>query len=374
MPDQNLSHLKDLPENTEPLRNPFSPLITFLILFLSILTVLGALVPLFSLDFEVVLFLRSIQFQSIEEMGRIGHEIGNGLTLILISIGLGLIGYIWKSNRFKQAGWQSLIAHLVAGLIIQVIKILLGRPRPHFTHQDQWQLGPAIQDGLNTFPSGHSTASFAVATVLARYFPKGTWIWYGIAGFVAVSRIMRGSHFPSDVLTGALIGFLVGSVFASPLKNWFISLIDALSKGLPYWVGGFALVWITFHYPGTGPFHTGMFWLGLTMIVLTYVARVFFLLDPPKITFRNEMKLQTINLLMGLGLALYTESLIVTLLALISSILWWIAYSQNETRGISPTPSDAMRSNGPVQEAMVGMAMLVLLLGIHQIKGLIPMQ
>ena len=140
------------------------------------MTVVWALVPLFRLDFEVVLFLRSIHIQAIDEVGRIGNRLGSGITLVLISVGLAVIGYVWNRDRLKRAGWQSLIAHGIAGLIIQSIKHLLGRPRPRFMHLDQWEMGPSFQGGLDTFPSGHSAASFAVAAVLARHFPKGAWV------------------------------------------------------------------------------------------------------------------------------------------------------------------------------------------------------
>ena len=176
------------------------------------------------------------------------------------------------------------LAHGIAGLIIQIIKILLGRPRPQFMHQDHWQIGPSLQGGMNTFPSGHSAASFAVAAVLARHFPKGAWVWYGMAAFVAISRIMKGAHFPSDALAGSLIGFLLGYITARPLKDWLQSLLEALEKGLPYWVGGFALVWIIFHYPETNPLSVGMFWVGLTMIVVILGVRLLLILKPRQFT------------------------------------------------------------------------------------------
>jgi undecaprenyl-diphosphatase len=368
------SHLIEPSEKTNTTRQPLSTPTTLLILSLSILTVLCALMPLFGLDFEVVLFLRSLHIQAIDDIGEIGNRLGHGMTLILISVGIGIVGYVWKRDRIIRAGWQCFFAWGIAGLIIRIIKILFGRPRPRFMHQDQWQIGPSLQGGLDTFPSGHSAASFAVAAVLARHFPKGAWFWYGAAGFVAISRIMRGSHFPSDALAGSLIGFLVGFILARPLKDWLMSLLEALIHGLPYWVGGFALVWIIFHYPGTGPLQVGMVWVGLTMIVAGFALQRFLILKPGDTTLEPYISIPTTNLMMGLGLALYTESLLVVLLSLFIGMAWWVGYFQNDMAGNPTNQMKPEKSSHIAQESLIGLAVIALVLGIFQIKGLIPLQ
>jgi len=374
MPHPLFSHLIEPSEKTNTPRQPFSTPTSLLILSLSILTVLWALVPLFRLDFEVVLFLRSIHIQAIDDIGEIGNRLGQGITLILISVGIGIVGYVWKRDRFIRAGWQSLFAWGIAGFIIRIIKILLGRPRPRFMHQDQWQIGPSLQSGLDTFPSGHSAASFAVAAVLARHFPKGAWVWYGAAGFVAISRIMRGSHFPSDALAGSLIGFLVGYILARPPKDWLMSLLEALKQGLPYWVGGFALVWIIFHHPGTSPLQVGMFSVGLIMIAVGFALRMFLILKPGDTTLGASISIPTTNLMMGLGLALYTESLLVVLLSLFTGMAWWVGYFQNDRAGNPTNQMKPERSSHIARGALIGLAVIALLLSIQEIKGLIPLQ
>ena len=116
--------------------------------------------------------------------------------------GLLAIGLLTKRTRFRRAGLESLIAHAAAALTTQALKHLIGRPRPRMTHGGGFQFGPSWDAGLDSFPSGHAAASFAVAAVLARRFPRAGWFLYGVASFVALSRVMRGSHFPTDVLAG----------------------------------------------------------------------------------------------------------------------------------------------------------------------------
>jgi membrane-associated phospholipid phosphatase len=65
--------------------------------------------------------------------------------------------------------------------------------------------------GYNTsFPSGHTTAAFAVATVFAHRYRQHRWVpWvaYGVAATIGFSRITLQAHFPSDVFLGAALGY-----------------------------------------------------------------------------------------------------------------------------------------------------------------------
>ena len=346
--------------------------LTLSLLLLSSLIIVGALIPLFRLDFPIVLFLRSIHLPLLDELGRIGNRLGHGTTLVFISLALAGIGYGWGNESFTRAGLQSLLSHGVAGLIIQIIKHLLGRPRPRYTHQGHWEIGPSLQGGLDAFPSGHSTASFAVAAVLARHFPNGAWMWYGLAGFVALSRIVKGSHFPSDALTGILIGFLVGYILSRPLDRWIRSLVEGLAQGLPIWVGGFTLLWITFHHSETGTLYTGMSWAGLIIAILGSGVGLFFRARRNSDSHHRMMGYRWAPLIVGLGLALFTESLLVAFLALLAGIAWWAGPSH---------PSRDTHENQPpltpkklwAQEVLIGGAIIALLLGIQQLKGIIPL-
>ena len=89
------------------------------------------------------------------------------------------------------------------------LKYTVKRDRPFVTYQDEFEdkTGHDYSDSYS-FPSGHSTTAFATATALTLEYPK----WYVIvpsyayAGTVAYSRMHLCVHYPSDVLSGALIG------------------------------------------------------------------------------------------------------------------------------------------------------------------------
>ena len=97
-----------------------------------------------------------------------GDWIGEGSHLVVVSVLLFAVGWLLRKPPVMLAALQSLIAHLLAAISVNGLKHLIGRPRPKFVHSGEWQLTMSWTSGWDSFPSGHSAASFAVATVLAR--------------------------------------------------------------------------------------------------------------------------------------------------------------------------------------------------------------
>lgn len=69
-----------------------------------------------------------------------------------------------------------------------------------------------------SFPSSHAANGFALATVAAPTVTSG-WLLFPLAAAVAVSRVVLGVHYPSDVVAGALLGVLVGLVGRRVLRS-----------------------------------------------------------------------------------------------------------------------------------------------------------
>ena len=138
-------------------------------------------------------------------------KFGAEYSLVVLA-GYYVGGQLWDSPKARSVAQDGIAASIIAsGMITPTLKLVFGRAR-----HDQGE-GPYDFDPFNTktdsFPSGHTTQAFAVASVVAAHYDS---IWvklsaYGAASLVGYSRIQKNKHWPTDVAAGALIGTLVGN-------------------------------------------------------------------------------------------------------------------------------------------------------------------
>jgi hypothetical protein len=118
-------------------------------------------------------------------------------------------------DRARAVAEDGLAASLIAGgLITPAVKYVAGRNRPRDAART-YDFKPF--SGQSSFPSGHTTEAFAVASVVA-YEYDSPWVKtlaYGSATLVGYARIHHQAHFLSDVTAGALIGTVVGHTVAA---------------------------------------------------------------------------------------------------------------------------------------------------------------
>ena len=173
------------------------------------LLLLAGLILLWIHDGELGLVLKS-DLGSGEALSQIGDRLGNGGTLALILIVLWVLGRIVGNRLFRQAAGRAFLGLVLSGLMTQIIKHLIGRPRPRLWVEGVSHFGPTMASGLDSFPSGHTATAVAVALILGYHFPKASPIFMGLAAFIAVARLIGGSHFPTDILGGVALGLICG--------------------------------------------------------------------------------------------------------------------------------------------------------------------
>ncbi len=124
-------------------------------------------------------------------------NLGNGFSVLLISA-LILICYKPKRKYLPLLA----ITILITMVLVELMKLGIARPRPEIIH--------FIKTSTSSFPSGHTAGVFAILALMQEEFPIGRWLWLSFAILVGFSRIYLGVHYLSDVLAGALLGYLVG--------------------------------------------------------------------------------------------------------------------------------------------------------------------
>jgi len=99
---------------------------------------------------------------------------------------------------------------ITTGLITQLLKHIIGRPRPNYASFDGG-LGFNffnLSSEFHSFPSGHTSTIFVVALVASFLLPKLKYFFISLAGVIAFSRIVVGAHFFTDVLGGITVSYL----------------------------------------------------------------------------------------------------------------------------------------------------------------------
>jgi membrane-associated phospholipid phosphatase len=122
---------------------------------------------------------------------------------------MAVVGLVGHDNDLLRNAAVMAAGTAVAYGVTLGLKHTVKRERPFLTYPDDIVNKSGIDwSDSYSFPSGHSTMAFATATALSLEYPK----WYVIvpsyayAGTIAYSRMHLGVHYPSDVLTGAIIG------------------------------------------------------------------------------------------------------------------------------------------------------------------------
>lgn len=126
--------------------------------------------------------------------------------------GFYLVGVISDDEKSVQVSQDLVAASLSSALVNQSIKVIANRSRPRDNQGTGDFKGYTGLNNNSSFPSGHTTEAFTLASVIASHYEE-TWVGataYSVAGLVGVARMYHDAHFASDVVASALIGTFVG--------------------------------------------------------------------------------------------------------------------------------------------------------------------
>jgi membrane-associated phospholipid phosphatase len=140
--------------------------------------------------------------------GRDVSQLGAVYTLVPVIGGFFLAGVLTKQPKLRDTGLLGGEAVVDALIVSEIFKVATGRQRPlegngggHFFH------------GSDSFPSGHTIESFALASVVAHQYHNNkavVFLSYGLATLVGASRFSARQHFASDIVAGGVMGWFIG--------------------------------------------------------------------------------------------------------------------------------------------------------------------
>jgi membrane-associated phospholipid phosphatase len=149
-------------------------------------------------------------------------KLGDQAPLYALSGAVLIAGIASRNLRLADSGVSMLAAIAAADLSKRLTKALVTRTRPHvFLDEAQYDAdtGGSAEKPEQSFPSGHTAGSVAVARALSRNFPAAGAAAGTAAVGIGISRIAKGAHWPLDVLGGAVIGLAAEAIAATLLRS-----------------------------------------------------------------------------------------------------------------------------------------------------------
>lgn len=154
--------------------------------------------------------------------GAVGRAIGVALSSrwMLVLVGVPLLVVFGRKRNLLAIATITVAMGLTDIVTSRVLKPAVGRPRPCHIMETL-----ATPDGCGpgkSFPSGHASNAFALASSASMFWRPAAWVLVPIAAGVAGSRVLIGVHYPSDIIVGAMLGTLLGLFLSYFAKKRFL--------------------------------------------------------------------------------------------------------------------------------------------------------
>ena len=208
-------------------------ILIILILFLSILfshntdTVFYNYFPYYNQNFFQEIHLKKF-FENITTLGDSMWYFSISILFVVIFFLLKEIKFLDKYKKnISRINYYNLLLFssiLTSGILTQVIKHVVGRPRPNtFNFESEVNFKfLTLDSNFHSFPSGHTSTVFAVFLVISLLVPKLKYFLLFLTTIIAFSRVVVGAHYITDIVGGiavAFIGFKFSRLIVSKILN-----------------------------------------------------------------------------------------------------------------------------------------------------------
>ena len=159
-----------------------------------------------SFDYNITHFIRDLNYGGVLD-NLFTYVTFTGSTVFMVLI----IALLYIGGARKEA-LVFAVVFVVTNVLALGIKYIVARPRPS-------DLG-VIPETEAAFPSVHTANAFALTTTISRYHRKFTIVMFVWAVAIAFSRVFLGLHYFTDVIGGAVLGFVVSYVITRAALRW----------------------------------------------------------------------------------------------------------------------------------------------------------
>ena len=183
---------------------------------LTLAAVSGSGLLLMAFDQEIQDWVQGGRTTSSDRVSSFFSLFGDGAALLGLSAAVYVAGEVGHDDGLRKTALLSLESLTTASLFVWTIKIIAGRARP-FTGESGGSFHPfTLESSFWSFPSGHATAAFSVAAMIALQ-SKPVLIdigAYSLACLTSLSRVHDDKHWASDVFFGSALGYFIARKIA----------------------------------------------------------------------------------------------------------------------------------------------------------------
>jgi undecaprenyl-diphosphatase len=147
--------------------------------------------------------------------------------MVLITAALWFLSRPGGDRKWKLACGSGFASAALAFATAFVIHHAYDRPRPYMSHQISH---PWSNTTDATFPSDHTTVSFAIAFAVLSFDAVAGAIFLVVAAIIGIGRLFIGAHYPSDIAAGVIIGLIAAGVVVRLLPRFVSSVVGQVEK------------------------------------------------------------------------------------------------------------------------------------------------
>jgi membrane-associated phospholipid phosphatase len=200
--------------------------------------VVGTTAGLFLVDTDIRKFAQDNQSPAGDAIAGLGSALGNPLYTLPALGGFYLYGHLYEDPKARHTTLLAVESLVISGAFSWTLKLATQGHRPFTGQPPNFWHEATTEDMLNpSFPSGHTTAAFSLASVFAEEYADNPYVppvAYGLATLTGLARIYEDKHWASDVFFGATLGYFVGKTvvrYHSVLADVPVKVLPTVSKG-----------------------------------------------------------------------------------------------------------------------------------------------